>query len=65
MSPSQQVSPQSSGAAAAKAADPHRFVMVSWHLLDALHPVAVGTKPDWATAPSPLFLPAWFGKMLT
>uniref|UniRef100_A0A663F0D3 Uncharacterized protein n=1 Tax=Aquila chrysaetos chrysaetos TaxID=223781 RepID=A0A663F0D3_AQUCH len=58
-------SPLSSGAAAAKAADPCGFAMVSWHLLDALHPVTTGTKPDMATAPSPPFLTAHFGEMLT
>ncbi|KAM6370291.1 TRAF3-interacting JNK-activating modulator isoform 2-T3 [Pluvialis apricaria] len=40
---------QSSGAAAAKAADPRGFAVVSSHLLDALHPVTAGTKPDPAT----------------
>lgn len=58
-------SPLSSGAAAAKTANPCGFAMVSWCLLDAFHPVTTGTKPDMATAPSPPFLTAHFGEMLT
>lgn len=42
-------SPQSSGAAAAKAADSCGFAVVSSHLLDALHPVTAVTKPDPTT----------------
>lgn len=58
-------SPLSSGAAAAKTANPSGFAVVSWRLLDAFHPVTTGTKPDTATVPSPPFLTAHFGEMLT